>query len=109
MGRRPRYYPYKELGELLNAPLSGITAMLTTKHVLEVCQNVSSGPKYRKLCVSREYKLNEPENYEKYFRERFYYERGKERYILEISDTFIKFIKELIEKEGEKHGVRFYE
>lgn len=83
MARRPRYYPYKQIGELVNAPLSGITTILTNKRMLEVCHIANSGPKFMKLCVSRDYKLHEPENYEKYFRERFYYERGKERYILE--------------------------
>lgn len=109
MGRRPRYYPYKQIGELVNAPTSGITTILSKKRILEVCHNPSSGPKYQKLCVTVEYKLNEAENYEIYFRERFCYERGKERYILEISDRFVEYIKELIEKEGEKYGVRFYE
>lgn len=102
-----KYYPYNCIGELANAETGRITQMLFCMMILEVNNDPNTMSKYGKLSVSVQYKVKERENYKRFFRERFYFDKGKEQYSLEITDEFVEFIIDRIEKVGEIYNVKF--
>jgi hypothetical protein len=107
MDEEIKYYPYDQLGDMVNADIRNVTQMLLCMMVLEVNDDPNTLSKYGKLSVALQYKIKERENYKKFFRERFYMERGKERYALEITDEFVDFVIDRIEKVGELYHVKF--
>ena len=48
-----RYYPYKMIGELVNADTARVTHMLKAMQILAVEENPDTACKYRKLCRLR--------------------------------------------------------
>jgi hypothetical protein len=75
--------------------------------ILEVNNDPDTLSKYGKLSVSVQFKVKERENYKRFFRERFYFDKGKEHYMLEITDEFVAFVVDRIEKVGEIYNVKF--
>jgi hypothetical protein len=107
MDEKIKYYPYKKIGELARADTKAITSMLMCMMILEINDNPDTISMYRKLSVTTRFRATERENYKKFFRERFYFENGREQYALEITDEFVKFVVDRIEKVGEIYNVRF--
>lgn len=102
-----KYYPYNKIGELARADTKAITSMLMCMMILEINNNPDTVPKYRNLAVTTSFRVTEKENYKKFFRERFYFRNGREHYALEITDEFVKFVVDRIEKVGDTYNVRF--
>jgi hypothetical protein len=76
--------------------------------ILEVENNPDTTCKYRKLCVAYEFKrLHREDLYPKYFREYFIFKNGKQHFIFEITDEFVEFVKDRIEKVGCIYNVQF--
>lgn len=103
-----RFYPYKMLGELVNADTERVIQMLKSMRILAVEDNPNTTCKYRKLCVDYDFRrLNRDDLYPRYFRERFVFKNGRQHFIFEISDEFVEFVKDKIEKEGCLYNVQF--
>ena len=103
-----KYYPYKMIGELVNADTASITYMLKAMQILAIEENPDTTCKYRKLCVDYEFRrLNRDDLYPRYFRERFIFKNGKQHFIFEITDEFVEFVKDRIEKVGCLYDVQF--
>lgn len=107
MDERIKYYPYNKIGELARANTKEITHMLVCMMILEINDNPDTISMYRKLSVTPRFRVAEKENYKKFFRERFYFKNGIEQYALEITDEFVRFVVDRIEKVGELYNVRF--
>lgn len=105
-----RYYPYKMIGELVNADTGRVTHMLKAMHILAVEDNPDTTCKYRKLCVDYDFRrLNRNDLYPRYFRESFVFRNGRQQFIFEITDEFVEFVKDRIEKVGCLYNVQFKE
>ena len=103
-----RYYPYKMIGELVNADTARVTHMLKAMQILAVEENPDTTCKYRKLCVDYEFRrLNRDDLYPRYFRESFVFKNGRQHFIFEITDEFVEFVKDRIEKVGCLYNVQF--
>ena len=103
-----KYYPYKMIGELVNADTASITYMLKAMQILSIEENPDTTCKYRKLCVDYDFRrLNRDDLYPRYFRERFVFKNGKQHFIFEITDEFVEFVKDRIEKVGCLYNVQF--
>ena len=103
-----RYYPYNMIGELVNADTIDVTDMLKGLHIIDVEDNPDTTCKYRKLCVHYEFKCqNKDDLYPRYFRERFVFKNGKQHFVFEITDEFVEFVKDRIEKVGCLFNVQF--
>lgn len=103
-----RYYPYNMIGELVNADTVSVTRMLKGMHIIDVEDNPDTTCKYKKLCVHYEFKcLNKDDLYPRYFRESFVFKNGRQQFIFEITDEFVEFVKDRIEKVGCLYNVQF--
>ena len=102
-----QYYPYKQIGKLANAELHKITHMLMCMMILEVNEDPDTISMYQQLSVTPKFRATEKENYKKFFNEKFYFKDGKEHYALEITDNFVEFVIDRIEKVGEIYDVQF--
>jgi len=102
-----RYYPYNMIGELVNADTESVTNMLKSMGILAIEENPNTTVKLGKLCVNIKFRARERELYALYFRERFIFKRGRQHFIFEITDEFVEFVKDKIEKEGCLYNVQF--
>jgi hypothetical protein len=103
-----QYYPYKMIGELVNADTVRVTHMLKAMQILTVEDNPDTACKLGHLCVDIEYKReNFNDLYPRYFRERFIFRNGRQHFIFEITDEFVEFVKDRIEKVGCLYNVQF--
>lgn len=103
-----QYYPYKMIGELVNADTVRVTHMLKAMQILAVEENPDTACKLGHLCVDIEYKReNFNDLYPRYFRERFIFRNGRQHFIFEITDEFVEFVKDRIEKVGCLYNVQF--
>lgn len=108
MEEEVRYYPYKMIGELVNADTARVTHMLKAMQILAVEENPDTACKYRKLCVDYDFRrLNRDDLYPRYFRESFVFKNGRQHFIFEITDEFVEFVKDRIEKVGCLYNVQF--
>ena len=108
MENEVRYYPYKMIGELVNADIDSVTEMLKAMHILSIEKNPDTTVKFGKLCVDYDFRrMNRYELYPKYFREYFIFKNGRQHFIFEISEEFVEFVKETIKKEGCNYNVQF--
>ncbi len=105
-----RYYPYKMIGELVNADTASVTHMLKAMQILAVEENPNTTCKLGKLCVNIKFRsMHRNDLYPRYFREYFDYKNGREYFVFEISDEFVEFVKDRIEKVGCLYNVQFKE
>ena len=102
-----RYYPYNMIGELVNANTDSITDMLKAMEILTIENNPATTVKLGKLCVDIRFRARERELYALYFRERFIFKNGRQHFIFEITDEFVEFVKDRIEKVGCLYDVQF--
>ena len=102
-----RYYPYKQIGKLVNADVRKVTHMLMCMMILEINDDPDTISMYRQLSVTAKFRATEKENYKKFFNERFYFQDGREHYSLEITDAFVAVVIDRIEKVGEHYNVQF--
>jgi hypothetical protein len=108
MEEEVRYYPYSMIGELVNADKGRITYMLKAMQILAVEENPNTTCKMGKLCVHIDFKREHFNDlYPKYFREYFDYKNGRQYFIFEITDEFVEFVKDRIEKVGCLYNVQF--
>ena len=107
-GKELIYYPYNMIEELVNADKADITNMLFAMQVLAVEDNPNTTCKYGKLCVDIKFKARHKNDlYPLYFRESFIFKNGKQHFIFEITNEFVEFVKDRIEKVGCLYNVQF--
>lgn len=102
-----KYYPYNQIGPLSNADTKAITNMLFCMQIMEINSNPDTIPMYRCVTVSEHFRRTERELFNKYFKDVFYFKDGTSKYRLEITDEFVKFVKDRIEKVGDLYNVHF--
>lgn len=102
-----KYYPYKMIGELVNADNDSVIEMLKAMDILSVEKNPDTTVKLGKICVNIKFRAREKELYKLYFREYFIFKNGKQHFIFEITDEFVEFVRDIIEKEGCMYNVQF--
>lgn len=102
------YYPYEMIGELVNADKADITNMLFAMQILAVEENPNTTCKLGKLCVDIKFRAKHRYDlYPRYFREAFIKKQGKEYFVFEITNEFVEFVKDRIEKVGCLYNVQF--
>ena len=103
-----RYYPYSMIGELVNADKARVTHMLFAMQILTREDNPNTTCKLGKICVDIRFRaMHNHDLYPKYFREYFTQRNGKEYFVFEITDEFVEFVKDRIEKVGCLYNVQF--
>jgi hypothetical protein len=102
------YYPYDAIEELVNADKSDVTNMLFAMQILTVEDNPNTTCKLGKLCVDIRFRAKHRNDlYPRYFRETFYVKNGRQHFLFEITNEFVDFVKDRIEKVGCLYNVQF--
>lgn len=107
MDEEIKYYPYEHIGRLVNADTKEITHMLFCMDIMEINDNPDTIPMYKCLTVSERFRRTERKLFKKYFKDVFYFKDDKAQYRLEITDEFVNFIIDRIEKVGDIYNVHF--
>lgn len=102
-----KYYPYVYITRFINIDLDELTRFLYQLQIFEVNKNPATGSMYGKTTVCETFRRKEKELFELYFKDFFLFEDGTERYVLGITDEFIEFVKDKIEKVGDIYNVHF--
>ena len=102
-----KYYPYNQIGKLTNADTKKITHMLFCMQIMEINNNPDTVPMYKCLTVSEHFRRTERELFKKYFNDVFFFHDGQARYRLDITEEFVKFVIDRIEKVGDIYNVHF--
>lgn len=102
-----KYYNIKHLGQLVNADHPSVIHMLFCMEILEINDNPDTVPKYGNLAATVQFRRREKELYAKFFKDYFYFKDGTSHYDLLITNEFIEFVKDRIEKVGELYNVHF--
>lgn len=102
-----KYYPYSHIGELADVDLKEITHMLLCMQILEINDNPNTVPMCGCLTASEAFRKTERELFKKYFKDKIYFKDGVSHYMLEITDEFVKFVVDRVEKVGELYNVHF--
>ena len=102
-----RYYNINHLGRLVNADHLSVIQMLYCMEILETNDNPDTVPKYGNIAATVQFRRKEKELYKRFFFDHFYFKDGTSHYELLITDEFVEFVKDRIEKVGELYHVHF--
>lgn len=107
MSEEVKLYKLSQLGNLVNADHLDVLHMLDCMRMFEINRNPNTVPMYGQFTVSEHFRRTEKELFKKFFRDRNYFKDGEAKYELLITDAFIEYVKDRIEKVGEIYNVHF--